>query len=81
MTLIIYACLKRKYPRNGNPKMELETFPNVVHSLKKDHERKLMGEPKFCPQILDAKIDFHADDEGLFGRFGKCHFMTPWNVL
>ena len=83
MTLIIYACLKRKYPRNGNPKMELKkkSFPNVVHSLKKDHERKLMGEPKFCPQILDAKIDFHADDEGLFGRFGKCHFMTPWNVL
>ena len=58
MTLIIYACLKRKYPRNGNPKMELETFPNVVHSLKKDHERKLMGEKSFAHKSLTQKLIF-----------------------
>ena len=49
MTLIIYACLKRKYPRNGNPKMELETFPNVVHSLKKGSRKKIDGWAKVLP--------------------------------
>ena len=59
MTLIIYAYLKRKYPRNGNPKMELKkTFPNVVHSLKKDHERKLMGEQSFAHKSLTQKLIF-----------------------
>ena len=58
MTLIIYACLKRKYPRNGNPKMELQTFPNVVHSLKKDQERKLMGEQSFAHKSLTQKLIF-----------------------
>ena len=52
---------------------------------KKGSRKKIDGWEKFCPQILenDAKIDYHADDKGLlaFSGFGKCHFMTPWNVL